>query len=413
MSFFSSRVGPTLWVAAAVVAAAAGGWLLGRDSVAAGIVLLVMAAGCGMSFMAVNGRIRRRVNFIVEAAGNNDFAYHFAENEGSSQERAINASLNKLVAHLQSLCDDARHREEYLSLIINLVDTGIVVADERGNVLQHNRAALALLGRPVLTHVCQIPTEDANISVSSTETTLNGHPVSIRTISDIRRPLQAKEVEVWERMTRVLTHEIMNSLTPVTSIASSLKESADTDTDLAAQLEVIVQSGQSLMDFVHKFRKLTLLPKPQPSIFALGPFLLQAAELARSYPGGPTIDIDVEVSPPDTLVYTDRSMLHQVVLNILKNGVEAISENPDAGSGQEGRISIRAKVLSDESIRITITNSGPVIPDSVAANIFTPFFTTRPGGSGIGLSFSRRLITHLGGTLTLTRLPRTTFTIVI
>ncbi len=220
------------------------------------------------------------------------------------------------------------------------------------------------------------------------------------TITDIRRPVQTAEVESWEKLTRVLTHEIMNSLTPISSIAETLSRDL-ADDDLRGRLEVVSSSSRALMDFVRNFRHFTVIPAPQPKVFYIKPFVERVTALIASAENASSVDFRVSVFPPDAMLYTDESMLNQVLVNIVKNAVEA----------GPSKVEVNARVRDDESVEISVTNDGEPIPDTLAAQIFTPFFTTKPTGSGIGLSLCRRIVTTLGGTLTLSPSSATTFTI--
>lgn len=394
---------PATWLVLTIALAVASALLFpgGRHNVAAA-VCAAASAMCAYKVINITTRTRKRISYLVDSAINGDFSYKFPVNNLPDQERDINATLNKLVTHLERLSADARQNERFLGLVINLVDIGIIVADEKGNVLQHNRAALDLLSLPVLTAVCQFPADTSSLSITKTQAVLHDQRLTIMTVSDIRRPVQAAEVESWEKLTRVLTHEIMNSLTPITSMAQSLSLSAST-AEQQEPLAVISASSQALMDFVKNFRKFTILPEPNPKVFYLKPFIDRVAHLAASMEAAAGIRFDVAVAPADAMTYTDESLLHQVLVNILKNAVEA----------SPTRISIEAGIRSDESVEISISNNGNLIPEELVSQIFTPFFTTRPSGSGIGLSLSRRIISRLGGTLTLSARPVTRFTIII
>lgn len=393
---------PAAWLALTIALTISGALLFPGGHNVAATLCFVASALCADRVLSSISRLRRRINYLVDSALNGDFSYKFPISNLSDQERDINITLNKLVTHLEQLTADARQNEKFLALVINLVDIGIIVADEHGNVLQHNRAALDLLSLPVLTNVCQFPTDASSLSISRTRATLHGQQLDIYTLSDLRRPVQDAEVESWEKLTRVLTHEIMNSLTPITSMAQSLSRSA-TSPEQQEPLAVISASSQALMDFVKNFRKFTILPEPQPKVFYLKPFIDRVVQLASSIDSAAGVEFEVLVAPGDAMVYADESLLHQVMVNILKNAVEA----------SPTRIRVEAKIRADESVEISISNNGELIPAQIASTIFTPFFTTRPSGSGIGLSLSRRIISRLGGTLTLSIRPATRFTIII
>lgn len=356
---------------------------------------------CGYMLTQGVQRLNRRVRYIIEATLSEDFSYKFPTEGVGRDEVDTNRMLNRIVAHLERLNSQASQNEAFLAWAINLMDIGIVVADTAGDVRHHNDAALRLLERPALTNVCQMIRQDySGLLINKTEMNLNGSSFTVYTISDLRRPVQTAEVESWEKLTRVLTHEIMNSLTPIQSIAETMSGKA-TDDEEAEAFATISSSSRSLMLFVKNFRKFSVLPQPQMRVMYVKPFLEKCVRMAEEYVRSSGICIRLSVFPPDMMVYTDEALLSQVILNIVKNAAEAAPSF----------ISIEASVKADETVEIRISNDGELIPDEIARQIFTPFFTTRPEGSGIGLSLSLRIVTHLGGTLTLSSRPRTCFAV--
>lgn len=391
---------PIIWIAAVIILAIAVGWLVAKGLLQAAAVCLAATLYCAYSAVITIYRTRTRVDYIVEATINDDFSYMFPTNSVSTDEKEINTNLNRLVAHLEHLSIEASNHEKFLSLIINLVDTGLIVADAQGNVIHRNDAALKLLSVPVLTHTCQIPADIPRLSIKQTQATLRGGHFDIFTVTDIRRPIQRAEVESWEKLVRVLTHEIMNSLTPINALAGNL---LDEDRMDRPTLSLIADSSRSLLDFVKRFRKYTIIPEPQPKVISVKPFLERAIALARGLEKAAGIEFALYVNPLDALIYADETMLSLAVGNILKNAVEA----------SPSRIMVTARIRNDESVEIRIVNDGAPIPADVAAQIFTPFFTTKDTGSGIGLSLSQRLIHRMSGTLTLISPSPATFSIII
>lgn len=391
---------PAFWMAAVIVFAIAAGWLYAKGPLWAVAICLAAALFCAYSTFRGISRTRSRVDYIVEATLNDDFSYKFPTANVPAFEAEINANLNRLVAHLESLSLEASQHEKFLSLIINLVDTGMIVADAKGNVIHSNDAALKLLSVPVLTHTCQIPTDVPQLSIKQTQASLRGGRFDIFTINDIRRPIQRAEIESWEKLVRVLTHEIMNSLTPINALAANLLDENRMD---RPTLSLIADSTRSLLDFVKRFRKYTIIPEPQPKVISVKTFLERAISLAGGLEKAHGIEFSLFVSPADALIYADETMLSLAVGNILKNAVEA----------SPSRITVTARIRNDESVEIRISNNGDPIPADVAAQIFTPFFTTKPTGSGVGLSLSQRLIHRMSGTLTLISPSPTTFSIIL
>lgn len=396
------RMIPLWWLIGALFTAFGAGCCYALD-ISWWIMLAICSIVCGSIMVKESVRINRRMKFIVDATINGDFSYKFPTDNVNKEERELNMMLNRIVEHLEYLTYEARQNEAFMSCVINLTDIGIAVADAKGEIRHCNEAVLRLLERHALTNICQIPEQsNTNLEIKKNNVNLNGKSFTLFTISDLSRQMQVAEVESWEKLTRVLTHEIMNSLTPVQSIAETMRGKASTG-EMAEALDTISSSSRSLMQFVKNFRKFSILPEPQMRVLYLKPLLEMCVRMAESYANDKDINFSLMCLPSDMMVYTDEALLSQVLLNIVKNAVEA---NPKS-------IAIEANVKADESVEIKIENDGELITDETANHIFTPFFTTRTSGSGIGLSLSRRIITHLGGTLSFKTRPATCFIVKI
>ena len=202
-------------------------------------------------------------------------------------------------------------------------------------------------------------------------------------------------MESWNKLIRVLTHEIMNTVTPISSLSETLLKKP-LPSDLRTGLAAIHQTSHDLLNFVENYRRLTHLPTPAPKPFYVLAFCERMKQIAQEQHQADGISIDIRVEPRDLLVYADEGLIAHVVTNLLKNAIQAITT---AATG--GHIQIRAYSNEAEAVIIDITNDGPLIPQEVAEHIFVPFFTTKQDGSGIGLSVSRQIMQLSGGTLTL------------
>ena len=328
-----------------------------------------------------------KVTFLFNAIDNLDFSFNFPE---QGRDKLINESLNRIRRILETARHEAIERERYYEQIINAVSTGIMVVDERGCVLQHNDAALRLLGVETLTFESQAAAKLASEDFSKRETTAMLHDKKVRIVafSDIRNELSSREMESWTKLIRVLTHEIMNNVAPITSLSETLSHKAN-DNEIKEGLSVINSTGKQLLNFVDNYRRMTLIPKPQPKLFYVKPFLERMVAISKEY--SKTSDIHQDISLPDLLLYADESLIAHVVTNILKNAVEAGAS----------AITIAAYTAPDDSVCIDISNNGKPIPTDEAQQIFVPFFTTKPTGSGIGLSISRQIMKQSGGSIEL------------
>ena len=380
------------------------------------IVLLLVVSVAG--YIRLYRHYRRNIKkviFLFDAIDNVDFSFNFPMQGVSKNDRILHQSLNRIKAFLQHTREEQMEREKYYEKILNMVDAGIMVVDSHNNVLQHNQAALRLLDTDVLTHLNQVreKLKDEHLSKHETATMIKDKPVRIIAISDVSHELSNQEIDSWIKLIRVLTHEIMNTITPVTSLSETLlKELGEKEeNDLRIGLETIHKTGTELLSFVNNYRRFTHVPQPQPSLFYVEPFLNRMAMLCNH-------EVSIEVAPKDLIVYADESLIAHVVTNLLKNAVEAIKEKESTEVSEDKHAFIRIKAYANEqeAIIIDVINNAGLIPDDIAAHIFIPFFTTKKEGSGIGLSLSRQIMRVSGGTLSLHQdkeADTTTFRIVI
>ena len=355
------------------------------------LVILVVLIAVNIWLYRHYRRNIKKVTFLFDAIDNGDFSFNFPTEKRFKEDNILHQSLNRIKLFLQHTREEQMDREKYYEQILNAVDTGILVVDDHDNILQHNQAALRLLDTDVLTHMNQVKgkLKDEHLAKHETQAMLKDKHVRIIALSDVSHELSNQEVDSWIKLIRVLTHEIMNTITPVTSLSETLLTRVTEDKDLKQGLETIHKTGTELLAFVNNYRRFTHVPQPQPALFYVEPFLERMAMLCNH-------EVEIEVSPKDLLVYADESLLSHVVTNLLKNAVEAFN-------GQEKLSFIRLHAYANvqESIIIDVSNNAGLIPEDVASHIFIPFFTTKPEGSGIGLSLSRQIMRVSGGSLSL------------
>ena len=358
------------------------------------IIIIVLLLVAVVGYIRLYRHYRRnikKVTFLFDAIDNGDFSFNFPTEKGFKEDKILHKSLNRIKLFLQHTREEQMDREKYYEQILNAVDTGILVVDGHDNILQHNQAALRLLDTDVLTHMNQVKgkLKDEHLAKHETQAMLKDKHVRIIALSDVSHELSNQEVDSWIKLIRVLTHEIMNTITPVTSLSETLLTRVTEDKDLKQGLETIHKTGTELLAFVNNYRRFTHVPQPQPALFYVEPFLERMALLCNH-------DVEIEVSPKDLLVYADESLLSHVVTNLLKNAVEAFREKEKLSF-----IRLQAYANAQESIIIDVSNNAGLIPEDVASHIFIPFFTTKPEGSGIGLSLSRQIMRVSGGSLSL------------
>ena len=367
------------------------------------LVLIVAVMGLGYVRLCLSYRRNiRKVAFMFDAIDASDFTFSFSTQGVSGSDAMLNKSLNRIKQILVNARDEAVEREKYYEQIMDAVGTGLLVVDGAGHILQHNVAATRLLHRPVLTHMEQVGQQfaDGSLSVRETYTTLRNKRVRIVAFSDINGELANREVDSWIKLIRVLTHEIMNTITPITSLSQSLLQQASGEQ--REGLEVINKTGTELMAFVENYRRFTHVPQPQPRLFYAKPFLERMATLADA-----DGKVGVSVEPADLLVYADEGLMGRVVTNLLKNAKEAVAcAQDEEGSGdgspqRDSKVWIEAYTGDDDSVVIDVCDDAALIAPDVAQHVFVPFFTTKQGGSGIGLPLSRQIMRVSGGTLEL------------
>lgn len=387
----------------------------------------------------------KKVTYMFNCMESDDFTFKFSENRGDKYSKDFNASLNRIKSIVEQSKQRIEERNAYFELIMNSVRTGVITLDDNGNIVHVNRYALNVFERTVLTHVNQLDTVAGGLkqmivsigagergkfelvtekgrmqlSIMASQMNYDGRLLKIVTFNDINNELDDREVVSWIKLARILSHEIMNSLAPVTSLTETLLDinrgveadlrqlcSSDDsvcevlkediiagNANISKGLQTIKQTSMNLEEFVKSYRRFTHIPEPAKTVFVLEPFMQRVCDLI--IPIG--VKYKLEVTPADISVFADEGLLTQVVTNILKNAIYAVMHSA-VGAGE--KITIRCAKYGD-SVCIDIANTGDEIPKELADNIFVPFFTTKETGSGIGLSISRQIMFRHGGSLSL------------
>ena len=418
-----------LWAATTLLltAGAAAAGMLHRYGAALTLALLAIYALCRQ--VRIHRQYTRKTLFLLDAIANNDFSVRFNETDMPETDRLIHQAFNRMTRMLGQVKMETAQQEKYYELILNCVNTGIIVLNSRGDIYQKNNETLRLLGMEVLTHISQLANIDprlpellascrpgdklrttftnergtADLSIRVSGITVHDESLRIVALNDINHELDEKEIDSWTRLTRVLTHEIMNSVTPITSLSETLLTRMEDKEELRQGLQTISDTGQGLLAFVENYRKFTHLPTPVPSLFFVRALVSRMVQLARHRFPDTKADFRIDIRPKDLILHADEHLIGQVMTNLLANALQAI------GSQTDGRISIRAYCDENEAVVIEVSDNGPAIPPEVADQIFIPFFTTKHNGSGIGLSISRQIMRLSGGSLTYLPGKETTF----
>lgn len=373
-------------------------------------------------------KLTKNVVFLFNAIENGDYAFKFQENIGSMRERELHRVMNHIKDILAQTKREIVEQERFFSIVIENVSTGIIILNEQNQVQTVNHAAEQLLGLPILTHLNQLQsinselpllfknlepskepkqitvhTErgDFQLSLRADRVKMQRGEIKIIILNNINIELDSKEMESWIKLIRVMTHEIMNSIAPITSLTDTLLFNLKTNTThseekeiLTEGLETIHTTAKELLQFVQSYRQFTRIPAPQPVSFDATALINKAILLTKENSLAKAVTFSLDENTPH-LITADRSHFLQVVLNLLKNAVEATAHQED------GKIEITFEDHDSDYDIIHIRNNGLPIPKEVAAQIFIPFFTTKEQGTGIGLSISRYIMRMHGGTITL------------
>ena len=370
------------------------------------------------------------VLFLLNALDNGDYSFHFSEAKLSRREKELNVMLNRIKEILVSARKEVIENEKFLSLIIESVSTGIIIMDEKGHVQTVNQSALNLMGLPVFTHINQLNNinetfpelfrnlrvgenprievsnerEEMQVSLSLSEIVIKRGRMKVITLNNIGNELEAKEMESWIRLIRVMTHEIMNSIAPITSLSETLltlhntPENDSSEEDLRLNtieaFQTIHSTAKGLLSFVDSYRKFTAIPKPNIRSFEVKPLIDKILHLEEKCIKGKDIQVEVFETSEHTKWLADEKLITQVLVNLVKNAVEAISDT------ETKKIRISINHHADGKVQIEVSNTGNPIAKEVLPHIFIPFFTTKDYGTGIGLSISRYIMRLHGGKLT-------------
>lgn len=380
-------------------------------------------------------RTNRKIAWFFDAIRNEDSTLNFPAETGNKALDELNISLNKVNELIKNIKFDLQEQEQYFQTILESVSIGVITHNEKGNIFLANAAAKQLLGHAHLTHINQINQIDrklfANLkelqsgdrrlvsfkskngviqlSLKATKFITSHENLQLISIQDIKNEMETKELESWIKLIRVLTHEIMNSVAPITSLSQTIMGYyKNLDGELPGEkiisntikgLEVINERGAGLMSFVETYRKLTRLPHPEKKPLRVKHLFDNTLTLINLEPIDENIQIKWEVIPENLEIAADKKQISQVLINLLKNALEALKNRP------EGKITLTAAINSDGRAQISVTDNGPGIPDDLMDKIFVPFFTTKESGSGIGLSLSRQIMLLHGGSLKVDSIP--------
>lgn len=404
-------------------------------------VLLILIAITILTITLISflNKTNRKIRFFFDSIRNDDSNLTFPADEKETTFNDLYESMNRVNSQIQQLKIENRHQEQYFQILLEHLGTGIITYNDKGFIYHANSSARRLLDSEVLTHLRQIEridkklfetinsikpyerrliafnTEQGEIQLSLKATSFktNDNEMVILSIQDIKNELDEKELESWMKLIRVLMHEIMNSITPITSLSESLthvfmsdgqqvlpeKVTSKAITTTLQGLNVIKDQGSGLMSFVESYRQLTRVPEPEKKKFKVADLINRVQILYTSLEMSDRIKLSVSIRNNDLEIFADQNLISQVLLNLLKNALEANENNP------EGKIKLLAGAGSNQHPEICVIDNGPGISEENLDEIFVPFFTTRKKGSGIGLSISKQIMKVHGGNLKVRSVP--------
>ncbi len=363
-----------------------------------------------------------------------DISYTYKTDSKNEDINKLNNELNKVLKNLREVRKEKEADFQYLKNIVQHVGIGLITFDKEGKIQIMNTAAKKLLKvnqaeaiedlnvvSPSLVEIfrrlrtggrdlirLEIGGDIVQLAIYAIELTLRGDEFKLVSIQNIQSELEEKEMEAWQNLVRVLTHEIMNSVTPISSLANTVEEelktqlSNDQDVnhitndeveDLHLAIQTIKKRSQGLIRFVQDFRNLTHIPKPKIAEIEIDCLLNELLLLLKNEAESNGINIKVRIDPKNLTINADKELIEQVLINLIKNAIQAFDE-------QTNRL-VEISAYMDEKSRpvISVKDNGNGIDDEALEKIFIPFFTTKKTGSGIGLSLSRQIMRQHQGML--------------
>lgn len=394
----------------------------------AALVIGTAVVSASVTGLWLSRRMRHKVAYMLDALEDKELNFRFDEHRFFF--RHYLRTLNRIRDLFEQGKKEIKEQEHFYGQILDQMDTGIVTIDltpkREGNIVYQNSAALRILGLSALRHVrqlsfineelencfnqiaegkehrCAYYNERGKITLTmnAVETRLQGKAVKIIVFNDITQEATIHEDLSWNKLIRVLTHEIMNTVTPIASLSETLAKDVSGDRISANELEelrngldTITHSSNGLIQFVNNYRKLTHVSTPVKSAFYVRELIEEVEHLTSSQRTAAGLDWEYQEKSDDILLYADIHQISQILVNLVKNAIQAHAD----------RLRITAEIDFAEAVVIKVYNNGIPIESANQDEIFVPFYTTKSDGTGIGLSLSRQIMRLHNGTLDLER----------
>ena len=356
-----------------------------------------------------------------------DFSQSYKESGLGSSFDALKNAFTEVSNAFRKTRGEKEEHYRYLQTVVQHVGIGLITFKPNGDVELINTAAKRLLKVTRLKNIKSLESlskllvnklfklkprentlvkvEDNNeilyLSLYATEFKLRGEKFTLVSLQNIHSELEEKELEAWQKLIRVLTHEIMNSITPIASLTSTIntmvgeyyekektskKPNSEALSDIQQALQTIQKRSHGLLHFVDAYRNLTLIPKPKFQIFLVKELFTRAEQLMQSNINKTGVSFEVCIEPETLELSADPELVEQVLINLLLNAFQAVDRK------QNAKIELAALLNERGRTIIQVTDNGPGITEENLEKIFIPFFSTKEGGSGIGLSLSRQIM---------------------
>jgi nitrogen fixation/metabolism regulation signal transduction histidine kinase len=376
----------------------------------------------------------RDLNSYFQSILQDDFSTSFSTADRSKSYKELYRSMKLVNKKLSDISTAKEIQFQYLETIIAHIQVALISFDDTENIFLINESAKKLLGKPIINSLAAIDRfnhkiaeaartitpekqlmvntvvdgETQRLAVRCAEFKLEDRHYKLVTFQNIKYEMEAQEVESWQKLIRVLTHEIMNSVAPITSLSGTLHDLVQNQkligekksswiNNLTTGLDAIKTRSYSLQTFTESYQNLTHLPKPKFKLESVGDLLNETKLLFKNIADEQGIAINIECINKLEHHY-DKSMISQVLVNLLKNSIEALKGQRDAA------ISIRASSI-DGMLRISVKDNGQGVEEKYLVDVFVPFFTTKEDGSGIGLALSRQILHLHNGSIRLNTQP--------
>lgn len=387
-------------------------------------------------------RANRDLARFFEAVKFGDFTQAFGQRSAGRSFRRLRGSMTEVMRIFQKARAEKEEQALYLRTIVQHVAIGLVVFQPNGDVDLVNNAAKRLLRVTHLKNVHSLesanpglvrtllglkPRERAlvrveaaddqlQLALQASEFKLHGQAYTLVSIQDIRSELEEKEVDAWQKLIRILTHEIMNSMTPISSLAATAQDlvarslgagDAESLSDITLALKTIEKRSAGLLHFVDGYRNLARIPKPNLKFFPARDLVARVNQLLQAPLAESGVRFEHELRPENLELLADPDLLEQVLINLLLNAADAVKGRANARVELAGFLDERGRPV------IQVRDNGVGIPEENLDKIFIPFFSTKEGGSGIGLSLSRQVMQLHNGTIGVASRPgeETVFTL--